>query len=142
MCLSVQVRKSSDLDKSLEKLAKEYKLIAKKDIVVYKVVRSAYIPEKQKTILFSLHKGFKYEEGFHYYQKGKKFGFYKGWNGFQVHQGLHSFVHKPRFIGYGQVILKCIIPKGSTYYSNNCSWLSKNEKEYVSDNLIIVKQVK
>ena len=98
-------------------------LIAKKDIVVYKVIN-----------IFggaSIYRNFKYEQGYHYYQTGKRpFGFviYKGsfqekWK-IDINEGLHSYstVTKAtsRCDSYSKVV-EMIIPKGAKYFigSNN-----------------------
>jgi len=99
--------------------------IAKKDIIVYKRV----YPDLTSNIQL-----FQYELGMHYYQTDEEFGFRVKHLGLKVYKGLHAFTKKP-IIPYwsDNIILKCIIPKGSLYL------IQDNDKEIVSNNLIVDK---
>lgn len=106
--------------------------VAKKDILVYKILRSTnYAP----------YKNFEYEKGFHYYQVGKPFSFDIGYWGdkwqIAIGKGLHAYTSltaaqcpKIMFFNSTIKIVEMIVPKGSKYF------ISSNEKEIVSDNLI------
>lgn len=114
-----------------QRLAANTPLIAKEDIVVYKVLQND---------LTSPHRVFQYERNTHYYQEGKKFGMSKdhvdyadNWY-FTIDQGLHAYTSelvadRNRSILYDR-IYEMVVPKGSQYYISRCG------KEIVSDNLI------
>jgi len=108
------------------------KKIAKKDITVYKRLRLNGA---------SPYKAMLYEEGFHYYQTGKKFGI--NFNEFsrklEIERGLHSYKTLKRAketTTYRYIIIEMVIPLGSEYFE------SDNDKEIVSDNLIWYKGAK
>lgn len=142
MCLSITAT-VKDMDKAINK----HKKIANKDIIVYKRLIG---PKKwankygSGVRLKSPHKGFSYEMGVHYFNKGntlkERFGF--NWshisNILSIHEGLHAYTTYSKAKGIQTIsgdlnvnIFKCIIPKGSTYFV--CKW----DQEICSDNLII-----
>lgn len=104
--------------------------VAKKDIIVYKVLRSDYssynynIQIGKRTIVW--------QPGFHYYEKTPfksaeirwKLG--KSNNYVVIVEGdaFHSFKKKPRGWSFWSKIVKLIIPKGALYYENDKCFVS------------------
>jgi hypothetical protein len=108
--------------------------IAKKDIVCYKLVflgknDNTFIPE------------YAYTEGFRY--KLKKIAYAKNMKGkrikkflvakhksryedykFEVDEGIHSYMLPFESYGEGEIVLKCIIPKGTEYLRNDTEYVS------------------
>lgn len=130
-------------------------LIAKKDIICYKRLDPRFGYKRRKGYSQFGHYGYyetvrkegKYvtpyrqypmELGMHYYQTNQKFTFScnRGKIGrLDINRGLHSHVSfkiAEENRQFSEVIVKCIIPKGSQYF--------KNETDIVSDNLILLKE--
>ena len=135
------------------------KLIADKDIECYKNFRFEDITFKQKSIfkfkfgkkkiiqIISLYKEYKYIP----YKKQKiidlkpigvsynLYGFEDSWIiGYRIDAGYHSYntieiAQKNIFFG-NEVVIKCIIPKGTEYYINN-------DNEIVSSTIIVTDQI-
>lgn len=134
------------------------KLIADKDIECYKNFRLNDIILKQKSIfkfkfgkkkitqLISLFKEYKYKP----YKKQKiidlkpieisyfPYGFEDfGIIGYKINAGYHSYTSiksaKEKIFYPDEVIIKCIIPKGTEYYINN-------DNEIVSSTIIVTDQ--
>lgn len=110
-------------------------LKAKKDIECFKIVYD-------KGDFFDAYwRDFRYHKGFHYYNEDFKKEVEKTLNSDKDRlggEGFHSFTNlriakleNPSHI-YDEVIIKCIIPKG-TYYLENMYY-----NEYISSDLIIV----
>lgn len=133
MCLNSKKRFKTS------KEAGEYKgEIAKKDIVVYKVLDRATETCGQAPY----QSDFYYEKGMHYTESELKIVVQKGLNDYclQIHQGLHAFVSKNNhgineYMAMhkkhcGSKAIEMIIPKGSIYYlgtnndivTNNLIW--------------------
>lgn len=55
-----------------------------------------------------------------------------------IYHGLHSFAEIQQTLYIGQVLIKCIIPKGATYYEGEGLW----EPGYASNELKYIKIVK
>jgi len=118
--------------------------IAKRDIVCYKIFRTNDIKTKH---VLSLYQDFKYRYGVLYELDGyiNPITRNKSWGKGKeqiIEVGLHSYSSKRQaqkeingyFVGRRK-IYECTIPKGSTYYYNS------DRKEYVSDQIIINKQI-
>lgn len=135
MCLTLRFKTRQEL--------RDYKnnpLIAKKDIIVYKLL---YYNHKEGT-LTSPFRAHEYNKGEWLYQIDiKKFSFrcHKPWDYesywlLDINKGLHSYSDLKRAkamineVVYANRIYPMIIPKGSQYYIN------KDKNEIVSDNLI------
>ena len=108
------------------------KLIAKKDIRCYKRM------EKIGGQIYSAIKHKKYSFGKLTKAKGTRHNAVLeiSWVVF-IQTGTHSYVAKSLAKYYqspDEILVQCTIPKGSRYY--------KNETEYVSNRIIIVKEVK
>ena len=136
------------------------KLIADKDIECYKNFKLENITFKQKSIfkfkfgkkkitqLISLFKKYKYIP----YKKQqiidlkpKELSYYPNiFNnykimGYKIDAGYHSYdtieiAQKNIFFGDEEVVIKCIIPKGTEYYINN-------DNEIVSSTIIVTDQI-
>ena len=135
------------------------KLIADKDIECYKIFRFEDITFKQKSIfkfkfgkkkiiqLISLFKKYKYIP----YKKQQiidlkpietsyfPYGFEDyGIIGYEINVGYHSYSTIEKAKGYlffgNEVVIKCIIPKGTEYYINNYN-------EIVSSTIIVTDQI-
>jgi hypothetical protein len=136
MCLTLHFSASEFLKKNKKPL------ITDKDIYVWKVFEKVDGTDNK---LISPVIGFTYIRGFIYYQKGEPFSMKTFHNFFstiislEIHEGLHSYTSRKAAVE-GRVyrllkdvkkiiVTKCIIPKGSKYYSN--------EIEIVSDQLLI-----
>lgn len=108
-----------------KKQAKEYSskpLIAKKDIIVYKVLRKNNTSRYKR---FKFKKGYQYTNdkfGFSYYDYYKYYDSYKPiiklWK-LSIEEGLHSCIDKNSTNQHNHgdsKIIKMIIPKGSEYF--------------------------
>lgn len=123
-------------------------LKAKKDISVFKLMKpiweqSFWIEntlsqgEIIKGKYSSWHRNFMYEDGYEYsnsnFSRLRKD--YYGAKG--EGQGLHSFpIRKKPFIGFGQVKVKCYIPKGAYYFYN------RGDGEYFSNRLVVIGKIR
>lgn len=130
MCLNIKFK-----TKKASVAARDNPLVAKKDIVVWKVLRKC----ERRNKLSSPLRYYEYCRGYIYYQVGEKFTFdicrerdydykkdrfVKGFT-LSIYVGLHSYKNIPL---WGDPV-PCIIPKGSEYYTNDI--------EIVSDQLYI-----
>lgn len=111
--------------------------VAEKDIVCYKA-------------LFKTNDGRYYSMLQYYYEIGKLyFVSSKDFNcshkrGYEIGKGFHSFINKPdpsdysqlRAGEFGDVLLKCVIPKGAIYFRNNV------ENHCISNAIRLVKEIK
>lgn len=108
--------------------------IATKDIVVYKTFSSGKSEKTNKKIYISPYQDFKYEPGECYYESRPFIGKRKHR---EIRTGIHSYCNiitaqdKADYIKSRKVV-KYIIPEGAKFYKNN--------REYVSNYLIIGKQ--
>jgi hypothetical protein len=136
MCLTIKKRFSS-----LRKMIKKEQKIAIKDIIVFKVLEKRRWKNQygEDTKYISPYRSYVYHLGYHYYQTGpNKFSIW--WNSFSgyydINQGLHAWVSlkKAEEEKYDCTIIKCVIPKGSTYF------LGANN-DVVTDNLILLEEV-
>lgn len=133
MCLTLNYNNLSAAYK-----ARKNPLVAKQDIVVFKMLKK--VGDGRKTKYQSPYRTFEYNRGTHYYEeKGNEFGkkVYASWGKvtMDINQGLHAYttLEKADMEAYRSsnlVIFKMIIPKGSLYYIN------VNSREIVADNLI------
>ncbi len=125
------------------KRASERPKIAKKDIVVYKILKNRRVGLSGRPAWATVYQNFKFSKGYHYYQEVYKsegeFGisFKQDSLGVRVRidEGLHAWTTKSTASRncFGDVkIFEMIIPKGSKYYlgrngdivSNNLIWKS------------------
>ena len=102
---------------------------ATKDITCFKLVISSL----QKEDYFSLFQGFEYTLNKRYnLSSNLRISIYG-----TIDDGFHSYSKKLKGDrSPGSILVKCIIPKGATYY-----YSSKNN-EYVSDSIIIKKRIR
>jgi hypothetical protein len=105
-------------------------LTAKEDIICYKVL---YYNENK---LYSVYRNFRYKINKTY----RIFRWLKSDNEKEqleffsvISRGFHSYIEIPRCY-LENVVVECIIPKGSKYYQNYC--------EYVSNKIKIIKIIK
>lgn len=113
-----------------------HKQIAKRDIVCYKVLSESYTSPyySQKYEINKIYK--------HYIGRA----FNTGFEDAVIEEGFHSCSTKKYAISFRRrliinpqckfIIVRCIIPQGSEYYYNS------EEKEYVSNQIIIKEQIK
>jgi len=145
MCLTV-VRNDipKNLFQKLFKITPEVKpLIAKKDIVCYKLYYEGPVPGSVTSF---------YQNTYHLVGKPQpkiilnpeKIGRY---GSVRFYQGYHSFTSLPKLKKYlGEIsgrnddvfVFKCIIPKGSTYYMGN---FTNTNDGYVSEQLVILEKI-
>lgn len=104
-------------------------LIAKKDIVVYKSIRTSGFGA-----IYSLRiagRKEKWIKGTHYWQTipFKIIRNVYGGTRYEVHENaFHSFIEKPYYQSYNRKIITCYIPKGAKYL--------KNYEQYVSSAIV------
>ena len=111
--------------------------IARTNITVYKWLVAEIFEGKEKIIHYhSPHRGMRYRPG--ETKTAEKFSFrfvdVCGWRS-EINKGLHSYHwsvaeelfkrYKKSFTKFNNVLIKCIIPKGTPYFKNNAG-------EYVS----------
>lgn len=150
MCLTIKTPKGT-IFTYLNDCIKRYKQVTKQDMIVYKTLYYKYLHnEGQKwknqygsgivnTKFTSPYCNFEYELGYHYYQEGKDkftYDYNNSCTEFYVNKGLHAWLSQKTAESRraGNIVVECIIPKGSEYF--------KGEYDIVSDNLILVKIVK
>lgn len=121
--------------------------IAKKDIICYKILSKfntrLYLDNfiHEKGIYFSSIKNYIYN-----FNENKKYisnikvENANYWNNYNecIHIGIHSYssIKRCRSYPYSRVVIvKCIIPKGSTYYYN------PDKQEYVSDTIEFIELI-
>lgn len=105
---------------------------AKKDIIVYKILRENYISPYRG---FSYNLGIKYDTDMDFFTDPYDDGLY-------IDVGFHAFTSKrallksnlKKYFSTG-IVFKCIIPKGSSYY------ISSHKREIVSDSIIIKRRL-
>lgn len=105
---------------------------AKKDIIVYKILRENCISPYRG---FSYNLGVKYDTDMESYEGISS-------KGIVINVGFHAFTSKRalfksnvnKYFSTGEAF-KCIIPKGSLYYISSC------KKEIVSDSIIIKRKL-
>lgn len=136
MCLIID--KKFETEKEANEFSKK-PLIAEVDIKVYKVINKGNL---------SPYREFKYEKGWHYYQKSKNnpftFNIYQNWwentYNLSVLAGLHSFknfkdAQDEASWNYDSKAIKMIIPKGAKYFEG--VWGGDEDiEQYVSSELI------
>jgi hypothetical protein len=122
MCFRLRIKDKKILEKPL---------VAKEDIIVYKVLQT-HIFNGNK--YFSPYRKYPYKRGEHYYQDTKRKKqpfriFYDGHNHrMHIYVGLHAFLSEKKAKKFGYFVFKMIVPKGAKYY--------KNRTEIVSTDLI------
>lgn len=116
-------------------IAKHMK-IAKKDIKVWKIVKSSY----KKDYFTSLYREFKYKRGYHY-SLSKEMSPYitDNWGCSEkvvliIDRGFHSYIRKDgnrMHYGIDSIVVAFYIPKGAKYFKDNLNG------EYVSDQIVL-----
>ena len=101
--------------------------VAKKDVVCYKVMKTG-----DNGTYVSFHRYFAYEKNKTYNLEEPMKIYFN-----EIEYGFHSFTsyNKACSRSNNDPVIKCVIPKGSTYYYNPC------DKEYVADSILILKEV-
>lgn len=135
MCLTIirDELKKNIFQKIFGIIPKIKPLIAKKDIICYKVYKETDIPMTVKS---------PFRNTFHLVGKPQpivEIGIknYIWEDGIEISEGYHSFVkfENPNWLCSDEVIYQCTIPKGSTYY------IGEYNTQYVSNQLIINKKL-
>jgi hypothetical protein len=118
--------------------------IAKKDIIVYKVLDT--YKRKGETKYRSPYMRFKWMKGQHYFERGGTLGTsYIGqtWDGkyeFDVSEGLHAYTTPKRaFSGsyVGAVVVEMVVPKGAKYYTSSIGEIVATEMIFHEDAIIL-----
>lgn len=114
------------------------RMTAKRDITVFKTVEE--IEGLSEVRFWSPYRDYEYRIGDTYYGR-LKLGEYE-FNLPVVHIGFHSYKYKSEacddVMGGKEVILKCIIPKGSEYYIGTFAGVQC----YASNSIKIIKAIK
>ena len=110
---------------------------AKRDMIVYKRF-NVHVKRDKTIVLISPYQRKKYEVNMHYHQTGKEKFTFEWWNGeLCINRGLHAYVNYKDVINnlfYDEYAVKCIIPKGSTYFLGKYG-------DIVSDNMIVTDKI-
>lgn len=121
---------------------KPEKLIASKNIIIYKVLRVTRITNS----LYSPYLNFKYELNKLYKLKGRIYPFFNNYHrNYIINEAFHSFTSKSAALiekrsqcsySGSRIIYKGIIPKGSVYYKGKFASFSS-----IASNQIIIKDI-
>ncbi len=131
MCFSKAITLTKE---DIKKYSALHTLIAVKPIIVFKLVKKIL----GKSYFESAAMNFRYHAGYHYYFTQPLKPEIDGGR-LTINEGFHSFdmsrlKRHDCYNRYHYSTIKCIIPKGSTYFQNDFG-------ELVSDNLIFTGQI-
>ena len=99
---------------------------AEKDIVCYKIMAKTVRKSDGRVAFFkSYYQNFEYEPGVIYRGKSELNMRFHCLFGLVITKGgYHSYKHKARIYSDSNIMVKCIIPKGSLYLENLCYYCS------------------